>query len=290
MLKSEDIKLADFNIENLLHHPIMQELDRIKDTFLNVQETILKLSEDDTDANTTAVKSGTVFVFALIGKITSGRLPNEFTREDWTEIANEVMERAVIEEDRSYTEYVFQLYADYLDTMATALGERISGKVTDSIHSLAREIREESKKLREEQISEPDYVEKCLWIALEGVVKLIAATAASAGGSELTEFTAAVGSLSVQYGRLMMYQKEQAFVDKLLKHQHQLDDELQREYEQYAKEVEANSEYFKSLIEDAFSPDIRDRLLGSVSLAKEAGVREEDILQTEDDIDSFFLD
>lgn len=289
MLKSKDIKMPDFNIENLLHHPIMQELDRIKDTFLNVQETILKLSEDDTDANVTAVKSGTVFVFALIGKITSGRLPNEFTREEWADIANEVMERAVIKDGRSYTEYVFQTYADYLDTMATAFGERISEKVTASIHGLAREIREESKKLHEGQISEPDYVEQCLWIALEGLVKLIAATAASAGGSEVTEFTAAVGSLTVQYGRLMMYRKEQTFVDKLLKHQYQFDDELQREYEQYVKEVEADSEYFKSLIEDAFSPDIRERLRGSVSLAKEAGVREEDILQTEDDIDNFFL-
>lgn len=289
-MKSKDIKMSDFDVENLLHHPIVQELDRIKDTFLNVQRTILKLSEDDTDKNLTSVKSGTVFAFALIGKVTSGKLPGDFMPEDWADIANEVMERAVIEDGQSYTEYVFQMYADYLDTMATAFGDRISEKVTGSIHGLAREIRDESEKLRAEQISEPDYVEKCLWIALEGIVKLIAAATASAGGMELTEFTAAVGSLSVQYGRLMLYRKEQAFVDKLLQHQYQLDDELQREYEQYVKEVEANSEYFRTLIGDAFSPDIRTRLQGSASLAKEVGVREEDILQTEDDIDSFFLD
>ena len=54
--------------------------------------------------------------------------------------------------------------------------------------------------------------------------------------------------------------------------------------------MKADADRFNDLIESAFEPGFRERLERSVKLAKEAGVKEEDILDTAEKIDSFFMD
>ena len=44
------------------------------------------------------------------------------------------------------------------------------------------------------------------------------------------------------------------------------------------------------LVDNAFAPNFRDAFLHSVLLAKAVGVKEEEILVSTEDIDSFFLD
>ena len=46
----------------------------------------------------------------------------------------------------------------------------------------------------------------------------------------------------------------------------------------------------RHLIENAFAPDFRNELISSVELARAAGVKEEEILNTQEDIDEFFLE
>ena len=43
------------------------------------------------------------------------------------------------------------------------------------------------------------------------------------------------------------------------------------------------------MVDRAFDPDFREALMGSVELAKAAGVDEEEILESTEDIDEFFL-
>lgn len=260
------------------------------DAFQRIEAIIISLSEKREDSDLTSIKSGTVLLFAIIGKITGGKNPEEFSEEDWKDIAGTVAEYAVLADGRSYTIFVFETYADYLASSVEFLKERISPEASDSVLELVREIHDLSQKLEDDIISEPDYVENCLWICFEGVLKMIAAATGAVAGKEFSELSAAVGTLAVQYGRLMLYRNEQVFLDDILLYQSQLDKELNQEYELYLQQMQSDVEQFKALIADAFSPDFRDRLQSSVRLAREAGVSEEDILQSEEDIDAFFLD
>lgn len=259
------------------------------DAFQRVQAVIISLSERGEDSDLTPIKAGTVLLFAIIGKITSGKNPEEFSEEDWKDIAETIAEYAILADGRSYTIFVFETYADYLASFVEVLKGRISPKVSASLLELVREIHDLSRKLEDDIISEPDYVENCLWICFEGVLKVIAAATGAVAGKEFSELSAAVGALAIQYGRLMLYRNEQVFLDDILLHQIQLDEELNQEYELYLQEAQSDAEQFKALIADAFSPDFRDRLQDSVRLARAAGVREEEILQSEEDIDAFFL-
>ena len=47
---------------------------------------------------------------------------------------------------------------------------------------------------------------------------------------------------------------------------------------------------FNNLLSKAFDDDFREALIGSVELARNAGVDEEEILKSINDIDDFFLD
>ena len=69
-----------------------------------------------------------------------------------------------------------------------------------------------------------------------------------------------------------------------------MDEKLREEYEAYVEELRRSTDMFLNLVETAFEGDVRSRLQQSIQLAKEAGVREEEILRTEEDIDAFFLD
>ena len=65
--------------------------------------------------------------------------------------------------------------------------------------------------------------------------------------------------------------------------------ELSLGIRRYRGEVK-QSEQFNSLIENAFSPNFGDAFLKSVTLANVAGVKQDEILSSRDDIDCFFLD
>ena len=75
-----------------------------------------------------------------------------------------------------------------------------------------------------------------------------------------------------------------------LRNQSHLDLELQAKFEAYKAELDAESRQFMSLVDNAFNPQFRASLHSSVALARAAGVKEEEILKTVEDVDKFFLD
>jgi hypothetical protein len=99
-----------------------------------------------------------------------------------------------------------------------------------------------------------------------------------------------VSDLAFEYGRYMLYAKEQAILNVYIQNQYVLDEQLQCQYEAYIAELNENAARFQGLIDDAFSPNIRDSLMSSAALARAAGVKEEEILTSIEDVDAFFLD
>lgn len=139
-------------------------------------------------------------------------------------------------------------------------------------------------------ISEVAYIEDCLWISLEAMIKLLACTATLCGDQRISDFTQALTSYAFEYGRLMLYSRELEIVNQFIDSQYQLDAELEQKYAAYLEDLQKESQQFYTLIDNAFATNFRDAFLHSILLAKATGVKEEDVLLSTEDIDSFFLD
>ena len=61
------------------------------------------------------------------------------------------------------------------------------------------------------------------------------------------------------------------------------------QFDKYMEELNAQAAEFQSFIDSAFDTDLRGRLRGSVELARAAGVEEDEILKTIEDVDDFFM-
>ena len=125
--------------------------------------------------------------------------------------------------------------------------------------------------------NETSYIEACLWLSLEAMIKLLSTTFTLGLPQEYADLVISASQLAFEYGRYVLYKKEQAILEKYIENQYILDDQLQREYEEYLEEVQIQSQKFQHLVDNAFSIDIHQALEQSVALAREAGVEEENI-------------
>lgn len=166
----------------------------------------------------------------------------------------------------------------------------MSKKSGTEIKRLASEIRDLTGKLEEGKITEPDYVDRCLWTSFEAMIKLLAAYKTKGLCDEYAGFIQALADMSVQYARFRMHEKELNLLNGYLYGQQALDEELRSKYDDYVSDLKMESEEFDRLIENAFCDDFESMLKNSVSLARKAGVDEKDILDSREKIDSFFLD
>ena len=121
------------------------------------------------------------------------------------------------------------------------------------------------------------------------MIKLLSTTFTLGLSQEYADLVISASQLSFEYGRYVLYKKEQAILEKYIENQYILDDQLQREYEEYLEEVQIQSQKFQHLVDNAFSIDIHQALEQSVALAREAGVEEENLLTSLEDVDDFFM-
>ena len=133
-----------------------------------------------------------------------------------------------------------------------------------------------------------DYVDHCLWISFEAMVKLLSSYSTAHLGTEFGNLAIYASDCAIQYARLAMYAKEKALLEEYLLKQKEVDIELQKKYDQYLVELEERARKMESIFKDAFAPDFRVRLRGSANLARNMGVSEEKILDSVEKIDDYF--
>ena len=153
---------------------------------------------------------------------------------------------------------------------------------------MATQVRKLEKELINDKITEVDYTEKCLWLLLEAMIKLLAAYSSFAVGEEASEFIQSVAMLAFEYGRYTLYKKEQEILELYIQHQKQVDAELQEKLDVFNALLRDREKEFEALINDAFVPDVMKRFRVSVELARSVGVNEEEILKTTEQVDEFF--
>lgn len=283
-------EIFDFTIDMLLGNKLGADTLKAISIFEKIQVNLCALVNKDDEETLTGIKVGTIILLTVLKKMAHGTTPNKFTEEDYKDIAKAVSEYAVLMDDQEYSVFVFELYAGYIEASAKVLALRVDEKRTESIHALSEELRKKSVLLRDEKITETAYIEECLWISLEAMIKLLSAYAGSLAGQEYIDFLQAVSMYAFEYGRLVLYKKEQDILTEYLEKQYQLDVELSEKFESFKTELKRDSDRFNELVALAFDPGFRETLKSSVELAKAAGVDQEEILDSVEKIDSFFMD
>lgn len=276
-------------IEALLASPAGEKLKQIMNTICSVQRNLFAFANSEDSAQLNLLKIGTVFQIFLVDTLASGKSSKELTKDDWLDIAKKVSQYAILEEDQRYSAFVFTLYANYIDISAESIRGIAPKESIDSIKALASAIRDNGEKLQSNQISESAYVESCLWLSLEAMIKLLSSSLTPIIGVEYTQLAQAVSQLAFEYGRYVLYAKEQAILEAYIQNQHVLDEQLQAQYESFLAEIQENASRFQSLLDNAFSPDLPNLLMRSAELARAAGVPEGEILKSTDDVDAFFM-
>ncbi|WP_280495354.1 hypothetical protein [Nocardia farcinica] len=84
--------------------------------------------------------------------------------------------------------------------------------------------------------------------------------------------------------------REAALIERYLDEQRTLDQELAAEHQALLDSLDRSMSRYLGLLERAFSPDVQVALVGSVELAVEIGVASDEILDSEEKVDAFFLD
>ena len=282
--------LKDTGIEELLSIPAVQKMKQAMDVIEEVQRNVYAVFTSEDSRQLDLLKIGSVFQIFLIDTLAGGKKPEDLTKEDWLNIAKKVSQYAVLEEGQTYSEFVFTMYADYIDLSAETLRASAAEEQIEAIKEISATIRCNTEKFRSEEIGESAYVEACLWLSLEAMIKLISLSLTSLIGPEYSKLAQAASQLAFEYGRYVLYAKEQAILESYLQNQKQLDEQLQNEYDVFLAELQEYANRFQGLINAAFSPDLRNSLRQSAELARQAGVEEDEILESIEDVDAFFMD
>ena len=276
-------------INELLSADAGAKIKQVVETISAIQQGLYAMADSEDSAQLNALKIGTVFTIFFIDTLASGKKPQDLTEEDWQNIAKQVYRYAVIEDGQSYSEFVFTMYADYIEVSAENLKEHISEQYYGAIMEVAGSIRYNTEALRNGEMTETAYVEACLWLSLEGMIKLLSAFITAPLKSEYAELVQAVTQLAFEYGRYVLFAKEQALLTRYIENQYALDEQLRADYEAYLAEVNEHAERFRKLIDGAFTTDLHEALVQSAALAREAGVKKEELLMTVEDVDAFFM-
>ena len=287
--------MQNMALEILLASPVGEKLAQTMKTIETVQRNLFALAQSEDSERLQLLKIGTVFQVFLINTMASGKRPAEFSPEDWKAIADKVSKYAILEEGQSYSNFVFSLYADYIQVSAEVLTKWLEVQHSEVPEERLKQIRALATEIRKcDGTDEAAYVDRCLWISLDAMVKLLSTWLASyfgrALGQEYAQLATAVSDLAFEYGRYVLYAKEQVLLAAYIQNQYVLDAQLQRRYEEYLTELQANTERFQSLVDAAFSSEIQIALRQSADLARAAGVKEDEILRSVEDVDAFFAD
>lgn len=282
--------IKNLGIDDLVDLPVIEYAEKGMAIYQKLQDSLVVMAGSDDSESLTRMKIGTVLAIAVLKKIASEKImPNAFTKEDWAQIAETVKDVAIYTGGREYGLFVFGLYTDYVRGSAGYFQGVVPQQKLDAINALADELQKKAESLKAGEISEVAYTEDCLWVCLEAMVKLLSCMTYLTGSQIIAEFAQAAAMYAFEYGRFVLYRKEQALVTEYLEKQRQLDADLLAKFEAYKAELDAESNQFMALVDNAFDPQFRASLHASVELARAAGVKEDEILKTVENVDEFFM-
>lgn len=281
--------VKNITLDYLLQTPVGENFKLAIGVYDDLQKTLTHMTGDPDEDALTKNKIFTTLTLALLRKLTKeGKTPRDLSKDDWVEIAHTVSFYTNDMDGQEYSIFVFLLYADYIDLSVKKYEGALTKEKAEAISALSAEIRNKTALLKSGKIKEVSYIEDCLWICLEAMIKLLAGTFPY-HSEEMQRFAEGTSQFAFEYGRYLLYRKERELVTEYLEKQKVLDEELQEKLDDYLELLEKRTENFRALIKNAFDPDFRDSLKASADLALATGVSKKDILSSKEEIDSYFL-
>ena len=276
-------------VEDLLNPSNIEKFKRAMAVIQKAQANIAALKGNEKSDKTNIIKAGTALTAAILQKVEKGRFPTDFTLDDWEEVIDHVSAYAVKADDTTYSAYVFMFYSWFINKSLEQIQYSIPDEKQEAIFELSNRIKAKTEQLANEEIKEVDYIDDCLWICLEAMIKLLSGTIDAALGFDKEQVVEGAMMLGMEYGRFVLYKREYDLVTGYLENQKILDVELAMQYDKYLEDLNAQAAQFESFIDIAFNPGFGEILINSVNLARAAGVEESEILKNTQDVDDYFM-
>lgn len=282
--KSKNTKPIEINEDS-----IVEGIRKALALYQKSQEALAVFANKDESDRTTLLKIGTILNLSILKKLHEGKNIKSFDQEDWKEIASQIMDYAIFMEGDCYSASIFLLYAKYIEYSVANCGGFLSEQSFNEIVELVEQLRSKTEAFRNGGLKEGVYTEDCLWLCLEAMIKLITGSMSIAAGEEYKQLISASTTFIIRYAECQRYKKEQKQLIAIFHRQKELDKELEQKYQIFITEYEKEAAEFEELINKAFSAQGEDQIYASAELARAAGVKEEDILDTKEKIEEFFL-
>ena len=276
-------------IEDFLDPANIDKFRKAMAVVQKAQNNIAALKENDNPEKMNILKVGTTLTMAIFNKVQEGKLPTDFTTEDWEYVVDYISEYAVEADEAQYSAYVFMMYAWFIETSVEQMSLKLAETKQAAILALSDELKLKTELLSKGELNEVNYVEECLWICLEAMIKLLSGTIDTALGFDKNQVVEAAAVLGMEYARFVLYKRENDLVTEYLNNQKILDVELAMKYDKYIEELNEQVIQFESFIDAAFDPGFGEMLTNSVNLARASGVDESEILKSTQDIDDYFM-
>lgn len=259
---------------------IRQENERLRNKAYEESKPTLGQAAQAT-AVSAVVEGGTAFAMAVTGKIREGKQLREFTPDDWSEVAKESGSGAMKGGIRGASIYAL--------TNFTAT----PGAVASSICTASFGVAEQAHKFRNREIDEIELIKSSEIVCLDAAVSALS----SAIGQAVIPIPVlgavignTVGTVIYQAAKDNLSEYEQKVLAEYAAQQKQLDAELKDEYGLLLDQIQNEMSEYISLLEIAFHPDPIIALDGSIGLATVLGVPQNEILDTSEKLDAYFLD
>lgn len=303
IILNEDI-IREVSIDYLMKTSYGEKLQKAVEIYEKAQRHIFALQEKGGEEELTLIKIGTIISFALLKKYAEGKTINNFSNEDWKAIAIDVSNYAILPKNQQYSMFVFNLYHRYISFWIRQMEGMATEKTLDSIRALADELLEKKEKLEKGNIPEEIYIEDSLWICLEAMIKLLAASVSiinafaktnkiideKSDWSWVEDFSEAIASVAFEYARYSLLSKEQVMLEEYVDMQYKLDEELEEKYRTCFEKMSAKISEFYEIVDNSFNDDFRKTYISSIKLANTVGVDEAEILDSIDKVDEFFME
>ena len=295
------IMASDLSYKDVQSGQIFKTLDAEKNDLKKINDVRNKKIEDEAEqsrraaferskpslkegakvaAASAAIEGVITLVSEVIKKRKDGKRLKDFTEEDWKEILSETGIGTLKGSLRGV--FVYTL------TNCTHTPASVANALVTASFGVARLL----AKYRANEISELEFYENCEIVCLDAAVSALS----SFMGQALVPVPVigailgnAVGTLMYQIGMNLFRAEEKKSLERYLAEIEELDSKLSEEYRAVVETLNEDYCAFIKMVQDSFSVNAVEAFNASVKLAKSLGISDEDVLDTVEKRDAFFL-
>lgn len=227
-----------------------------------------------------AIEGATAFCMEVASKMRAGKKLSDFSADDWKAIAEKTGIGTLRGGVRGASIYMLTNHTATPAAVASALVTAAFG------------VAEQANKFRKGELDEVSFIENSEILCLDATVSALSSLA----GQVLIPIPVlgavignAVGTMLYQFGKESLSAKEQEILRGHLESIQRKDAELRTQYRNFIDALSENLLEFMGILERAFTVNPVSALRGSVELARRMGVPEDEILDSREKIEAYFL-